>query len=49
VTVTTYDKALDDQSQTGAWADPTTASMGAQTLPLTLTLTPWSMNVVILK
>jgi hypothetical protein len=49
VTVTTYDKALYDQSQNGTWTDPTTTNMGAQTLPLTLTLTPWSMNVVILK
>jgi hypothetical protein len=49
VTVTTYDKALYDQSQNGTWADPTVANMGAQALPLTLTLTPWSMNVVILK
>jgi hypothetical protein len=49
VTVTTYDKAIYDQSQNGTWAEPTTTSMGTQTLPLTLTLTPWSMNVVIIK
>jgi hypothetical protein len=49
VTVTTYDKSIYDQSQNGTWADPTTVSMGAQTLPLNLTLTPWSMNVVIFK
>lgn len=49
VTVTTYDKALYDQSQTGVWADPTTTTMGSQALPMTLTLTPWSMNVVIIK
>jgi alpha-L-arabinofuranosidase len=54
VTVITYDKAIYDQSNPanagGAkWADPITADMGAQNLPLTLTLTPWSMNVVIIK
>ncbi len=60
VTVTTYDKALYDQSGsptgtppdpagTSTWAAPTIDNMGAQTLPLTLTLTPWSMNVVIIQ
>ncbi|MGA9670767.1 MAG: hypothetical protein WBQ94_16270 [Terracidiphilus sp.] len=49
VNVTTYDKSLYDQSQNNVWAPPTNASMGAQNLPLTLTLTPWSMNVVIIK
>jgi hypothetical protein len=60
VTVMTYDKALydlsgspsgtpPDPSGTGTWAAPTTTSLGAQSLPLTLTLTPWSMNVVIIK
>jgi len=60
VTVTTYDKAIYDLSGsptgtppdpagTSTWAPPTTTSMGEQTLPLTLTLTPWSMNVVIIQ
>jgi hypothetical protein len=60
VTVTTYDKAIYDLSGsptgtppdpagTNTWAPPTTASMGAQSLPLTLTLTPWSMNMVIIQ
>ena len=60
MTVTTYDKAIYDLSGsptgtppdpagTSTWAPPTTTSMGAQTLPLTLTLTPWSMNVVIIQ
>jgi hypothetical protein len=31
------------------WAPPTINGLGAQSLPLTLTLTPWSMNVVIIK
>ncbi len=60
VTVTTYDKAIYDLSGsptgtppdpagTNTWAAPITTSMGAQTLPLTLTLTPWSMNMVIIQ
>ncbi len=60
VNVTTYDKGIYDLSGspsgtppdtagTNTWAPPTTASMGAQTLPLILTLTPWSMNVVIIQ
>ena len=59
VTVETYDKAIYDLSGsptgvfpdpagTSTWAPPTTTSLGAQSLPLTLTLTPWSMNVVII-
>ena len=49
VSVETYSKALYDQSQNNVWADPTTNDLGAQNLPLTLTLDPWSMNVVIIK
>ena len=60
VTVTTYDKAIYDLSGsptgtppdpvgTSTWAAPTTTNMGMQTLPLTLTLTPWSMNMVIIQ
>jgi hypothetical protein len=49
VSVETYSKAIYDQSQTNVWADPTTTDMGAQNLPLTLTLPPWSMNVVVVK
>ena len=60
VTVTTYDKATYDLSGsptgtppdpvgTSTWAPPTVTSMGAQSLPLTLTLTPWSMNMVIIQ
>jgi len=47
--VTTYSKAIYDQSKTNVWAAPTTATVSAQSLPLTLTLDPWSMNVVVLK
>jgi hypothetical protein len=49
VSVETYSKAIYDQSQNNVWADPTTADMGAQNLPLTMSLAPWSMNVVIIK
>ena len=51
VKVITYDKSIYDQTNaaTPVWAAPTTKDMGAQNLPLTLTLTPWSMNVVIIK
>jgi hypothetical protein len=60
VNVTTYDKAIYDLSGsptgtppdpagTSTWAPPITTSMGAQTLPMILTLAPWSMNVVIIE
>jgi hypothetical protein len=51
VQVITYDKGLYDQTNaaTPVWASPTTNDMGTQTLPMTLTLTPWSMNVVLIK
>ncbi len=49
VSVETYSKALYDQSQSNVWAAPTTTDLGSKTLPLTLTLDPWSMNVVIIK
>jgi hypothetical protein len=48
VTVQTYSKAIYDQSKNNVWAAPTTSSLGAQNLPLTLTVAPWSMNVVTL-
>ena len=46
VLVNTYDKAIYDQSQNNVWAPPVETKLGAQTLPFTLTLQPWSMNVV---
>jgi len=60
VTVTTYDKAIYDLSGsptgtppdpvgTSTWAPPNTTNMGTQNLPLNLTLTPWSMNMVIIQ
>ena len=60
VTVETYDKAIYDLSGsptgnppdpagTSTWAPPTITNMGAQSLPLSLALAPWSMNVVILE
>lgn len=41
----TYDPSHD--YSTIDWAPPTTSDLGQQSLPLTLTLPPWSMNVVI--
>ena len=60
VTVETYSKAIYDLSGsptgtppdpagTSTWAPRTTTSLGAQSLPLSLTLAPWSMNVVIIQ
>ncbi len=51
VKVITYDKSIYDQTTaaTPVWADLKTVDMGAQSLPLKLTLSPWSMNVVIIK
>jgi hypothetical protein len=46
VTVETYDKAIYDKSQKNVWAGPSTTKLGAQALPLMVTLQPWSMNVV---
>jgi hypothetical protein len=44
-----YDKAIYDQSHNNVWAGPRTTALGTQALPLTFTLTPWSMNVVIIS
>lgn len=51
ITVETYSKAIYDQTNaaTPVWAPPTTTDMGTQSLPLNLTLDPWSMNVIIIK
>jgi len=60
VTVTTYDKAIYDLSGsptgnppdpvgTSTWAPPNSKSMGQQSLPVSLTLTPWSMNLVLIQ
>ena len=45
----TYDKSIYDQSQNDVWNPPTKTDLDAQSLPLTLTLTPWSMNVLIIR
>ena len=47
VSVTTYDKAIYDRSKSGVWAGPNTVDRGPLALPTTISLTPWSMNVVI--
>ncbi len=49
VTVSYYDRATYDLSRRNLWRGVTTNSLGARSLPLTLTLTPWSMTVVQLK
>ena len=49
VTIETYSKALYDQSKNNVWPAPTETDLGAKSLPLSLTLDPWSMNVVIIK
>jgi alpha-L-arabinofuranosidase len=52
VSVETYDKAIYDMSNpatTNTWAPPVTMNLGAQSLPMTLSLAPWSMNVVIIQ
>jgi len=51
VTVITYDKSIYDQTDVviPVWAGPTTTYLGAQSLPRSLTLTPWSMNVVLIQ
>ena len=59
VTMETYDKAtydlsgsptgfFPDPAGTSTWAPPFPTTITSPTLPLTLTLTPWSMNVVII-
>jgi hypothetical protein len=51
VTVITYDKDLYDQTSDviPVWAGPVTTNLGAHSLPLSLTLTPWSLNVVLIQ
>ncbi|MGB8028562.1 MAG: hypothetical protein WCF30_02765 [Terracidiphilus sp.] len=60
VSIETYDKAIYDLSGsptgffpdpagTSTWAGPVTTNLGAQNLPLTLSLAPWSMNVVMIQ
>ncbi|HEY2856852.1 MAG TPA: hypothetical protein VGJ21_00375 [Terracidiphilus sp.] len=49
VKMTTYSKAIYDKTKNDVWDPPTVTNLGAKSLPLTLTLPPWSMNVVIIK
>lgn len=59
IEVITYDKSMYDQTQSGSgtanWLStasikiPSTTDLGAQSLPYTVTLTPWSMNVVVVR
>ena len=45
----TYSKALYDQSQNGTWPGPTTTSLGTVGTTVTVTLPPWSMNLIELQ
>ena len=44
--VNTYSKALYDRSENNVWAGPSQSQLGKQSLPVTVTLQPWSMTVV---
>lgn len=44
VTVSAYDR-----SRNNVWTGITTRTLGAESLPLTLTLTPWSVTVAQFK
>jgi hypothetical protein len=46
VVETVYDKAIYDRSKAGVWAGPVSAKLGALSLPLRLTLNPWSITVL---
>ena len=41
-----YGKAQYDQSQTGVWVGPVSASLGTVNNPFSVTLPPWSMTIV---
>jgi hypothetical protein len=49
VKMITYSKAIYDQSKNNVWASPTTTDLGSKSLPLTVWLPPWSMNVIIIQ
>ncbi len=49
VTVETYSRAIYDQSMNNVWAGPTSTDLGSPSLPLPLTLDPWSMNIILVK
>jgi len=51
ITEYTYSKALYDESNASSpiWAAPTSSDLGVQSLPLSVTLAPWSMNVFLIK
>ncbi len=45
---TTYGKAQYDESQSNVWAAPVTSSLGTLQRGFSVTLPPWSMNLVTL-
>lgn len=49
VTLITYSKSIYDATQNNTWTPPTTTPMGSNPLPLSVTLAPWSMNVLIIQ
>jgi hypothetical protein len=49
MTVTTYDKALYDESKSNVWAGPVTTTSGAWHGPVTVSLPPWSVSTIVLK
>lgn len=46
VILNVYDKKIYDASKNNVWTAPWEDKLGARSLPLKLTLAPWSMNVV---
>jgi len=49
VTMITYSKAIYDKTKNNVWDPPTTTDLGSESLPLSLSLAPWSMNVILIK
>jgi len=49
VTLSYYDRAAYDSSQSNVWTPITTNSLGPKSLPFPITLTPWSMTIVQIK
>ena len=48
-TTTTYGRAQYDQSEYGLWTAPDVEQLGLQSLPLQLTLPPWSITALQLQ
>jgi hypothetical protein len=48
-TTSTYGRAQYDQSEYGVWAGPEVDQLGLQTLPMQITLPPWSVTALQLQ